>query len=157
MRSSPPCGILAAMRDVRRSALLPCSTMQVYGLVADVERYPEFLPWCSEARILERRDDEVTVRLGLSSGLARASFTTRNRLDPGRSMTMSLVDGPFDHLEGRWDFAPIGGDGTRADLQVRFATHGVLGALALAPAFEGACNHLVDAFARRARAVFGER
>lgn len=145
------------MRDVRRSAILPYSTMQVYGLVADVERYPEFLPWCTEARILERRDDEVTVRLGLSSGLARASFTTRNRLEPGRSMTMSLVDGPFDRLEGRWDFATIGGEGTRADLHVQFATHGVLGALALGPAFEGACNHLVDAFARRARAVFGER
>ena len=145
------------MRDVRRSAILPYSTMQVYGLVADVERYPEFLPWCSEARILERRDDEVTVRLGLSSGLARASFTTRNRLEPGRSMTMSLVDGPFDRLEGRWDFATIGGEGTRADLHVQFATHGVLGALALGPACEGACNHLVDAFARRARAVFGER
>ena len=68
---------------------------------------------------------------------------------------MSLVDGPFDHLEGRWDFTPIGGTGTRADLQVRFATHGVIGALALGPAFEGICNHLVDAFARRARQVFG--
>ncbi|MGH8722566.1 MAG: type II toxin-antitoxin system RatA family toxin [Burkholderiales bacterium] len=145
------------MRDVRRSALLPYSTMQVYGLVADVERYPEFLPWCTDARVLERREDEVTVRLGLSSGLARAVFTTRNRLDPGRSMTMSRVDGPFDRLDGRWDFTPIGGEGTRADLRVQFATHGVLGALALGPAFEVACNHLVDAFARRARAVFGER
>src|SRR5688572_4946389 len=56
MRSSPPCGILApTMRDVRRSALLPYSTAQVYGLVADVERYPEFLPWCTEARIRSAR------------------------------------------------------------------------------------------------------
>ncbi len=143
------------MRDVRRSALLPYTPAQVYGLVADVERYPEFLPWCTTARILVRRGDEVTVTLGLSSGLARTSFTTRNRLEPGRSLTMSLVDGPFDHLEGRWDFSPIGGAGTRADLHVAFATHGLIGAIALGPAFEGACNHLVDAFARRARQVFG--
>lgn len=143
------------MREIRRSALLPYAPAQVYGLVADVERYPEFLPWCTSARILARTDDEVTVTLGLSSGLARASFTTRNRLVPGRALTMSLVDGPFDHLEGRWDFTPIRTAGARADLHVAFATHGVMGALALGPAFEAACNHLVDAFARRARQVFG--
>jgi ribosome-associated toxin RatA of RatAB toxin-antitoxin module len=143
------------MRDVRRSALLPYSTEQVYGLVADVERYPEFLPWCTAARILDRDGPEVTVALGLSSGIARANFTTRNRLDPGRAMTMSLVDGPFDALDGRWDFTPIGDAGTRADLHVRFATHGLIGAFALGPAFEGVCNHLVDAFARRAHEVFG--
>jgi ribosome-associated toxin RatA of RatAB toxin-antitoxin module len=145
------------MRDVRRSALLPYAAAQVYGLVADVERYPEFLPWCTSARILDAREGEVTVTLGLSSGFARASFTTRNRLDPARSVTMSLVEGPFDHLEGRWDFTPIGDEGSRADLRVRFSTHGMIGALALGPAFEAICNHLVDAFARRARQVFDGR
>jgi ribosome-associated toxin RatA of RatAB toxin-antitoxin module len=145
------------MRDVRRSALLPYSAQQVYGLVADVERYPEFLPWCTEVRILDASGDVVTVTLGLASGLARAHFTTRNRLEPGRALTMSLVDGPFDHLEGRWDFSPVADVGSRADLHVRFSTHGLVGALALGPAFEGICNHLVDAFARRARQVFGER
>ncbi len=145
------------MRDVRRSALLPYAPAQVYGLVADVERYPEFLPWCTAARILAQDRDEVTVTLGLASGLARASFTTRNRLEPDRSLTMSLVEGPFDHLEGRWQFTPISNAGTRADLHVAFATHGVIGAIALGPVFESACNHLVDAFARRARQVYGGR
>jgi ribosome-associated toxin RatA of RatAB toxin-antitoxin module len=145
------------MREVRRSALLPYAVQQVYGLVADVERYPEFLPWCTDARILAGDDREVTVRLGLSSGLARASFTTRNRLEPASAITRSLVDGPFDELEGRWDFTPVGGTGTRADLQVRFSTRGVIGALALGRAFEGICNQLVDVFARRARQVFGAR
>ncbi len=144
------------MREVRRSALLAHPPVAIYGLVADVERYPEFLPWCSAARVLARAGDEVTVRLSLASGLARASFTTRNRLEPGRSVTMSLVDGPFDQLEGRWDFTPVGEAGTRADLIVRFATRGVAGTLVLGPAFESACNRLVDAFARRARQVLGD-
>jgi ribosome-associated toxin RatA of RatAB toxin-antitoxin module len=145
------------MRDVRRSALLPYAPAQVFGLVADVERYPEFLPWCTEARILSGDDREVTVRLGLASGIARAHFTTRNRLEPHRTVTMSLVDGPFDRLEGRWDFTPIADAGTRADLHVQFSTHGVIGALTLGPVFEGICAHLVDAFARRARQVLGGR
>jgi ribosome-associated toxin RatA of RatAB toxin-antitoxin module len=145
------------MRDVRRSALLPYAPAQVFGLVADVERYPEFLPWCTEARILGGNDREMTVTLGLASGFARARFTTKNRLDPHRALTMSLVDGPFDHLEGQWAFTAIADAGTRADLHVSFSTHGLVGTLALGPAFEGICNHLVDAFARRARQVYGGR
>lgn len=143
------------MREVRRSALLPYSPDAIYGLVADFERYPEFLPWCSGARIVAREGDEVTARLSLASGLVRASFTTRNRNVPGRSITMSLVDGPFDTLEGRWDFTPLGEAGTRVDLAMRFATRGLAGALVLGPAFESACDRLVDSFARRARQVFG--
>jgi ribosome-associated toxin RatA of RatAB toxin-antitoxin module len=143
------------MREVRRSALLPYRPDAVYGLVADVERYPEFLPWCRSATVIARAPGEVTATLGLESGLARARFTTRNRLEPPHSVTMSLVDGPFESLEGRWDFTPVGESGTRADLAVRFATQGLAGALALGPAFEAACNRLVDAFAARARQVYG--
>ncbi|MGH8130973.1 MAG: type II toxin-antitoxin system RatA family toxin [Steroidobacteraceae bacterium] len=142
------------MREVRRSALLPFTAAQMYAVVTDVERYPEFLPWCTSATILAAEGDHVTVRLGLSRGIARASFTTRNRLVPDRSVTMNLVDGPFDNLEGRWEFTPIRDAGTRADLHVRFSTHGLIGILALGPAFEEICNHLVEAFARRARQVF---
>jgi ribosome-associated toxin RatA of RatAB toxin-antitoxin module len=142
------------MREVRRSALLPYSAGQMYGLVADVQRYPEFLPWCTGARVLAAEGEFVTVTLGLQRGIARGSFTTRNRLVPERSMEMRLVEGPFAMLEGRWDFAPIAEAGTRADLQVRFETRGLLGGIALGPAFEQICNQLVDAFARRARQVY---
>jgi len=142
------------MREVRRSALLPFTAGQVYGLVADVERYPEFLPWCTTARILADEGEFVTVNLGLSRGMARGSFTTRNHLVPERSLTMSLVDGPFSLLEGRWEFTPIADAGSRADLHVRFATHGVVSGLVLGPAFQEICNQLVDAFGRRAHQVF---
>lgn len=142
------------MREVRRSALLPYTAVQIYGLVADVERYPEFLPWCTSARILADEGEFVTVKLGLARGIARGSFTTRNRLLPERAVEMSLVDGPFSLLEGRWEFTPIQQAGTRADLQVRFETQSVLGGLVLGPAFQEICNQLVDAFGRRAHQVF---
>jgi ribosome-associated toxin RatA of RatAB toxin-antitoxin module len=145
------------MREVRRSALLPYTPAQMYALVADVERYPEFLPWCSSARILASDGDEMTVTLGLSKGLARGSFTTLNRLVADRAVTMQLVDGPFESLEGRWDFTPVGDAGARADLHVTFETRGVLGGIALGQVFEAACNRLVEAFARRAREVYGAR
>lgn len=142
------------MREIRRSALLPFSAGQIYGLVADVERYPEFLPWCTSARILVAEGEFVTVNLGLSRGLARGSFTTRNHLIPERTVSMSLVDGPFSLLEGRWEFTPIQDAGSRAELQLRFETRGLLGGIALGPAFEQICNQMVDAFGRRAQQVF---
>ena len=145
------------MREVRRSALLPYSAGQIYGLVTDVERYPEFLPWCTAARVLSDEGEYVTVNLGLARGVVQGSFTTRNRLVPDRSVEMRLVDGPFSLLEGRWDFWPIEDAGTRAELQIRFQTRGLVGALALGPAFEKICNQLVDAFGQRAHQVFRGR
>lgn len=143
------------MREVNRNALVPYTPAQMYALVTDVRSYPEFLPWCTSSDILADDGDHVTVKLGLSSGFVRASFTTRNQMVTDRSVTMHLVDGPFDHLEGRWDFTPIRDAGTRADLNVRFSTQGIVGAIALGPAFEAICNRLIDAFALRARQVFG--
>ena len=145
------------MHEVRRSALLPWSAGQMYGLVTDVTRYPEFLPWCRTSELLAEEGEFVTVRLGLARGLVRGSFTTRNRLVPDRTVDMRLVDGPFSLLEGRWDFHPIGDSGSRAELSVRFQPRGLLGALMLGTAFEGICNQMVDAFGQRARTVFRAR
>lgn len=145
------------MREVHRSALVPFSSGQMYDLVADVERYPEFLPWCTSAMILIDAGHEVTVQLGLAFGPARGSFTTRNRMTPGSSVEMQLVDGPFSALEGRWQFSPIGDVGTRADLSLQFETSGLISGVLFGPAFEQACNQLVDAFGRRAREVYGDR
>ncbi len=143
------------MREVRRSALVPYTVAQMYELVADVERYPEFLPWCSAATVLERDGERVVARLSLARGRARASFTTTNRLVPGEFLEMRLLDGPFTALDGRWDFKAIGDAGSRVDLRVAFETRGSLAGLVLAPVFEGVCNQLVDSFARRARQVYG--
>jgi ribosome-associated toxin RatA of RatAB toxin-antitoxin module len=145
------------MRQIRRSALVPYSALQMYELVADVERYPQFLPWCTAARVLEQRDDTVVASLALSRGRARASFTTRNTLAPGQFLEMRLVEGPFTQLEGRWDFADIGGAGSRVELGMRFSAAATLAGILLGPAFEGICNQLVDAFGRRARQVYGAR
>lgn len=145
------------MREVRRSALVPYSALQMYELVADVERYPEFLPWCTGARVLERQGDEVLAALDLARGRVRASFTTRNTLAPGQSLEMRLVEGPFSALDGRWAFADIGLAGSRVELGMRFSAAATLAGILLGPAFEGICNQLVDAFARRARQVHGGR
>lgn len=143
------------MRQVKRSAIVPYSATQMYDLVADVERYPEFLPWCTAAEVLSREGEDVTARLALARGRARAQFTTRNRLVASQFLEMHLLEGPFKALEGRWDFRGIGEAGSRVELSMSFETLGSLTGIVLGPVFEGICNQLVDAFGRRARQMYG--
>jgi len=143
------------MRQVERSAIVPYGAQAMYDLVADVERYPEFLPGCTGARVHERDGGRVVASIALASGPLRTEFRTRNVLEEGRTIHMVLDDGPFESLDGLWSFAPLGSDGARVDLNVRFAFASRAVDLVLGPVFEALCNQLVDAFVARARAIYG--
>jgi ribosome-associated toxin RatA of RatAB toxin-antitoxin module len=143
------------VRSVKRSALVPFTPAQMYALVEDVERYPEFLPWCAGAQLHER--DEHALRASIDIGLAGLSsrFGTRNELDPPHRMTMELVEGPFESLHGEWQFVPVGDSGCEARLSMQFAFASRTQDALFGVAFEKICNELIDAFIRRAQMLYG--
>ncbi len=143
------------MRQVERSAIVPFTAEAMFDLVADVESYPKFLPGCSASSIHSRHDDEVVARLSLARGPLKFEFTTRNRLVRGTRITMDLEEGPFSDLKGAWEFTPIGPQGCRASLTLRFAFESGVTDLLLGPAFESLCTHLIEVFVSRAKAVYG--
>lgn len=143
------------MRRVNKSALVPYPAGQMYDLVNDVERYPEFLPWCRGAQVLSQSDSEMRARLDLARGGLHKTFTTRNALEPGQSITMTLENGPFRHLEGRWQFADLGPDGSKVSLDMEFEFAGALLDLMAGPVFHEISNSLVDAFIKRAASLHG--
>lgn len=146
------------MREVKRSALVTYTAEQMFALVEDIERYPQFLPWVAAAQLLERTPQQVVGRLEMHRAGMREVVTTRNVLTPPREITLALVAGPFKTLEGRWTFEPIGADrGTRVSLSIRFEFANSMLNLLLSRSFEKSCNELVDAFVARARAVYGAR
>jgi ribosome-associated toxin RatA of RatAB toxin-antitoxin module len=146
------------MREVKRSALVPYTAEQMFALVEDIERYPQFLPWVAAAQLLERTPQEIVGRLEMHRAGMREIVTTRNVLTPPREITLALVAGPFKTLEGRWTFEPIGEDrGARVSLSIRFEFANSMLNLLLSRSFEKSCNELVDAFVARARAVYGTR
>lgn len=159
------------MKHVRKSVLLWYSARQMYDLVTQVQAYPEFLPWCDRAEVLEQTDVGITARLGLAFSGLRHSFTTRNTHEAGRLVTVELVDGPFSRLEGRWAFTPVGGtpadttpshDGgeaaaCRVELDLQYALRTGPLELVLSPMFDRVANTLVDSFVKRAEAVYGAR
>lgn len=143
------------MRRVHKNALVPYSAASMYALVNDVARYPEFLPWCRGSQVLESGTTEMRARLDLAKGSFRRSFTTHNYLDPDKGMTMTLEDGPFKHLEGRWKFTELGPEGSKVELDMEFQFDSMLLDMVAGPVFEDICNSLVDAFIRRAAALHG--
>src|SRR5688500_15956389 len=145
------------MKEVKRSALVPYTAEQMFALVEDIERYPQFLPWASAAQLLERTPRGVVGRLEMHRAGLREVVTTRNVLSPHREITLSLVAGPFKTLEGRWTFEPIGTDrGARVSLSMRFEFANPMLSLLLSRTFEKSCNELVDSFVARARSVYGK-
>ncbi|HTW75928.1 MAG TPA: type II toxin-antitoxin system RatA family toxin [Steroidobacteraceae bacterium] len=141
------------MREMTRSAQIARSPESVYRLVEEVEHYPEFVPGCTSAQVLERGEREMLARLAVRRGPLRMQFTTRNRLDPGRAVHMHLVEGPFRTLEGRWSFTPIADQGCRIELALRFQfSNGLMSAL-FDSLFEETAASLVRAFVARAQAM----
>ena len=141
------------MRELTRSALVSRPPEMLYRLVEDVERYPEFVPGCTEARVLERGDHEMLARLAVRRGPLHTTFTTRNRLDPGRGVQMHLIEGPFRVLEGRWSFLPIADKGCRIELSMRFQFSNALKSALFDPLFEETAASLVRAFVARAQSL----
>ena len=142
------------MLVVDRSALVPYSADQMYQLVKDVESYPDFLPWCSGAEILEQLDDGVRGRVDISKGKLKQSFSTRNKFIEGRAIDMQLEDGPFSHLQGGWNFEPIGDAGSRVSLHLEFDFSSTLARMTIGPVFNAIADKLVDAFVEQATNVY---
>jgi len=143
------------MTVVQKSALVKFSAQQMFDLVNDIEAYPKFLPWCSDSRIIKREDDIVEAELMISKGGFKKSFATRNKIDNGRSMTLSLLDGPFSFLEGRWEFIPLREDASKISLDLEFEMSGKLASMAFGAVFNQICNTMVSSFTARAKAVYG--
>lgn len=127
----------------------------MFDLVNDVDRYPEFLPWCRSAAVLSEGDDWRRARIEMAKGPLHRSFTTRNELEPGRRIRIRLEDGPFRKLSGDWHFDPLPGGGCRIGLDLEFEFAGTLLQRAFGPIFNQIASTLVDSFCRRARSLYG--
>jgi ribosome-associated toxin RatA of RatAB toxin-antitoxin module len=127
----------------------------MYALVEDVAAYPSFLPWCASATVHSRDDDHVEASLELQRGSVSKTFTTRNSLQPGKSIEIALIGGPFRHLSGVWLFEQLGDDGSKVSLQLDFEFESRITDMLFGRYFEDTCNSLVDSFTRRASDIYG--
>jgi ribosome-associated toxin RatA of RatAB toxin-antitoxin module len=154
------------MKQVNKSVLLWYSPHEIYQLVTDIEKYPEFLPWCERVEVLSREPDGPTARLHLAYSGIRHAFTTKNVQVPDQSVRIGLVDGPFSLLDGLWRFIALPlpggaqtteGEACKIEFEMRYAFANVVLEKAISPVFDRIADTFVDSFVRRAEQVHGPR
>lgn len=145
------------MTSISKSAAVTYSAEQMYELVNDVEAYPSFLPWCTESSIINQGEDYMTASISLAKGKIKQTFTTRNTMLPGRRIEVSLLKGPFKHLEGYWLFEPKDDHSCDIYIKMDFEFTNKLVKLALEKIFSHIINTLIETFTSRADQVYGEQ
>ena len=146
------------MKTVHKSVLLWYGAAQMYALVTDVARYPEFLPWCDRSRVVALQDDGMTAEIGIAFGGVHQSFVTRNTHRKDAQVKLQLINGPFSELNGEWNFTPLElGDSPacRVDLTLNYGFSNALLSKLVGPVFDKIATSLVDAFVQRAEQVYG--
>ena len=142
------------MKKIARTALLPYSAEKVYRLVNDVERYPEFLPWCGGSEVISESEYEMQAGVTISKAGIKQTFVTKNHLVPGQRIEMHLLDGPFKSLKGEWQFKALDQEACKIQFEVEFEVNTLLGA-AIGPLFEQIASTMVDSFCERAKQIYG--
>ncbi len=146
------------MKTVHKSVLIWYSAQEMFALVTDVPRYPEFLPWCDRSAVLAEDADGMTAEVGIAFGGIHQSFTTRNTHRAPDSVDLQLIKGPFSQLSGQWLFSPVGDGSQRAckvDLTLNYGFSSATLSALIGPVFDKIAGTLVEAFVKRAEQVYG--
>ena len=147
------------MKTVHKSVLIWYSPQEMYALVTNVSLYPQFLPWCDHASVVQEDSDGMTAEVGIAIAGVRQTFITRNVHTQPSRVDMVLVKGPFSKLDGQWNFHPLGDGSQRAckvELLLNYGfDNATLGKL-VGPVFDKIAASMVDAFVKRAQQVYGD-
>jgi ribosome-associated toxin RatA of RatAB toxin-antitoxin module len=141
------------MPIVKKNALVPFSAPAMFDLVAAVEEYPEFLPWCGGAEVHERSEDRMVATIRIAYRGLSQSFTTENFQQRPHRIEMKLRDGPFSRLHGVWTFKPLTDSACRVDLEMDYEMRSGLISQLMGPVFGQIAQTMVDAFVNRAEAL----
>lgn len=149
------------MTTRRTTTDVPFSARQMYDLVANVERYPDFIPWCVALRVVERQgDDDAGVLIAdmiVAYKVFRESFRSRVTLDPAaHAIDAEYLDGPFEKLRTRWRFADYAEGGSNIDFFIEFRFRNALLQTTAQVVFEKAFARMTDAFVARAFELYGD-
>jgi coenzyme Q-binding protein COQ10 len=141
--------------------ILPYTPQQLFDLVIDIERYPDFLPWCRAARILKRDEQGFTGELVISFHHLTESYTSRVTPIPPQankagSIDVDMVEGPFQHLRNHWEFIPVA-DGTEIVFDLDFKFRSRIMEKLIGSLFTKATSRMVEAFTQQAKERYGEK
>src|SRR5271156_4626303 len=145
------------MTSYQERVSLPYSQQQMYDLVAEVERYPEFLPWCIGARILKRENNILYADLIIGWKVLRERFSSKVVLNPPHSVQFDYTNGPLKYLHGDWRFSPAPSGGTLVEFQVDFEFKSRALSLVMGGGFSELVHRMVGAYEAGATQLYGNK
>jgi len=131
------------------------SAEEMFKLINDVDMYPEFLPGCSDSKIISHDDTSMTASLLVSKGGIKKWFTTKNTLLTNSQVIMDLVDGPFKKLTGGWILTSLSDEACKIELALEYEFSSKIFDLAFGKIFNQLANNMVTSFTHRAKEVYG--
>jgi ribosome-associated toxin RatA of RatAB toxin-antitoxin module len=142
------------MALIEKTVLVAHSAAQMFSLVDRVEDYPKFLPWCGGASVTKLEEDTVHATVHIDYHYIKQSFTTRNVRASPHQIDMTLQDGPFQHLDGKWRFIRLSDAACKIEFSLRYEFSSKLLEKLVGPVFHYIANSFVDAFIQRAEKVY---
>ncbi|MEJ8573188.1 type II toxin-antitoxin system RatA family toxin [Microbaculum marinum] len=150
------------MRTFKTRRTVAHSAEDMFALVADVERYPEFVPLCEALKVRSRSEKDgrevLVADMTASYKMFRETFTSRVTLDPANlEILVEYLDGPFKHLENRWRFESLSEETSEIDFYLEYEFRRRSLQLLMGAMFDAAFSRFADAFEKRADVVYGRR
>lgn len=136
--------------------ILPFKAKQIFDLVADVEKYPDFLPWVISAKIISREENKFTADLEIGYKIIRTSYRSQVVLTPHQTIDINYVDGPFRYLNNHWHFKELGEQLMEVDFFIDFDFQSSYLQILLQSAFTEVVKRMIQAFEKRAAEIYSK-
>ena len=122
----------------------------IFNLINNIEEYPKFLPWCKKTEVTKESENSQIGKIFISKSFINWSFSTKNIIDRNKSISLFLIDGPFDKLDGRWNFKEIDDNNTLVSLEINYKFKNSLIELSIEPIFTTIMNSILESFVDQA-------
>lgn len=142
------------MAHIFHEVIEPYSIEQMFALVNDIERYPEFVPDCIATGIIRKQDNVVAAFIEVEKFGFKKSFTTLNQINEPHSIDLTLLEGPFKHLSGKWQFTALNDTECKISFSLDFEFQNKLLDMTMTPVFKEVMTNMVEAFFKRARQIY---
>lgn len=138
------------MIEINKTAIVPYQPSAIFALVTDIPNYPKYLPWCKRAEIQSQSGNEVIGAVYIEYLKIRTHFITKNINTAPTKIEMTLVDGPFKHLSGTWEFTPLGPNGCKISFNLKYQFSNHLLEKLIGPVFGYISKNIMDHFIQEA-------
>ena len=134
------------MDYINKSEEINVSHELIFSLINNVEDYHRFLPWCSDSKIISDNGNKMLAEIEISKNFINWKFSTENTYDLNKKINIKLIDGPFNHLDGYWEFKKIDNYNTTVDLYLEYKFDSRLIELSIKPIFSNIMSSILDSF-----------